>query len=93
MEERKRWDIIGSYGKILEDRKTSVGLETDLPFSKALIRIVILEDLFYQTDLKLQDHLKVAFTDLESFLPNEEFEILNGFNKTLLNTGLSHFSG
>lgn len=73
------WQIISAYGKVLEECSSSVEPESSLPFPKPLIREAICRELAENPDTELRHHLEIAYAQLESFLPPEEFRILEEF--------------
>jgi len=75
----RRWEIISTYGRVLEKRSSSVEKEADLPYTKRLIRRAICEELLENPDMELRAHLEVAFARLESFLPPEDYQVIQAF--------------
>jgi len=74
-----RRSIISAYGQALERCSSPIESETSLPFSKSVIRKAIYEELEENPDIGLRNHLEVAFVQLESFLPTEEYELVTAF--------------
>jgi hypothetical protein len=75
----QRWEIISGYSLVLEKCSSSVEKESDLPFPKNLIRKAIYEELTENPDGELRSHLEIAFVQLESFLPPEEYKVVQDF--------------
>lgn len=76
--------VINDYGKALVERSlsgcTSIGLETELPFPKDVIRLAIAQILLTQDiDEEFRKNLEFGYIELESFLPAKEYEILKPF--------------
>jgi hypothetical protein len=80
--------VINAYGKALEERSLSIGLETKLPFPKDVIRFAIYQVLHIQDlDINFRQDLEAGYIELESFLPAEEYEILEPFYAALTDEG------
>lgn len=79
--QRLRWDIIKSYGKVLGDKKGTYGRESDLPYSKELIRKAIVMELLTNTekDEKITNALETSYLCLEDFLSDDEFKSAQPF--------------
>ena len=83
MKSTQRIEIISAYGNILENRRLIVGRESDLPFPKELIRQALAEELVNPSRPELLNALEIAFLELESFLTDEEFELVSQFLKAV----------
>ena len=57
----QRIDIITAYGKILENRKYTVGRTSDLPFSKEVIRKAIVQELLNPTYKSFLRDMETAY--------------------------------
>jgi hypothetical protein len=79
MDSEFRWKVISSYGRVLERCSSPVERECQLPFPKDIIRRAICQELFQNVDPDLRNHLEVAYAQLESFVPPEEFEVIQDF--------------
>jgi hypothetical protein len=79
LDQRLRREIIAVYGQTLEICCNPVEREADLPFPKGLIRQAIYEELLENPATDLRAHLEVAYIRLESFIPNDEYGILQEF--------------
>lgn len=76
-----RWRVISTYGRVLEKCSSPIELETDLPFPKEMIRQAIREELMENPAGELRSHLEVAYVQLESFLPPEEYKVIQDFKE------------
>ncbi len=74
-----RTEIISAYLKSLDKCQTPVSREADLPFPKHVIRQAIWNELRDDPDSEMRDQLEIAYSQLETFLPPEEYEVLRGF--------------
>ena len=84
MDDEKRWEIIAPYAELVTKLSPlTVGLESDLPFSKSTIRLAIVEEFLHQSDSNVREHLKVALMFVDSFLPPEDFKIIRDYENTL----------
>lgn len=84
MDEKKRWEIIESFGKVLEKISPfTVGLESDLLFPKNLIRLAIVQQFFNETDPEIKERLKTGLILTDSFLPMDEFKIFKDIETTI----------
>jgi hypothetical protein len=86
MDAARRTEILNAYGRVLENRPCSVGRMRDLPFDGGLIRQAILATLFSNHDPQFQEHLKVSLMELESFVSDEEFEVVRKYEAWLTET-------
>ena len=75
----RRRQIIAAYGRILKKYASSVERESILPYPKDLIRLAIHEELLENPETELANHLEIAFAQLEAFLPEPEYQILQQF--------------
>ncbi len=81
---QKRLEIISAYLGKLEQMCSTVALESDLPYEKELIRLAIIEELLENPDTELRGHLEIAYVELESFIPYEDFRVLADFKTASL---------
>lgn len=75
----QRWEIISAYFQLLEEQRGSIGIESDLPYRKDLIRLVILQELVENPNSDCRSHLEIAYVQLEAFIPYEEYKIITDF--------------
>jgi hypothetical protein len=59
--------------------QSPVSREVDLPFPKHVIRRAIWNELSDNPDSEIRDQLEIAYSQLETFLPPEEYVVLRGF--------------
>ncbi len=76
---RERRKIIVSYQELLEKWRTPVGPESVLPFPKNLIAAAIYQELLDNPTCDRRTDLEIAYVQLESFIPDEEYWILSEF--------------
>jgi hypothetical protein len=77
----KRHHIVSTYMKTLDALKSPVRNESELPYSKPLIQKAIIEELYDDPDSEMRGHLEVGFVEIESFIPSEDFELLQTFKE------------
>ena len=82
MSAHQRARIIAAYEAVLNDRSSTVGRESALPFSKDRIRQAILEEL-KETSPENVDALEVGYLELESFVRDDDFEAVVAFEKAV----------
>ncbi len=75
----RRRQIIAAYGRTLKKYASSVERESILPYPKDLIRQAIHEELQENPETELSHHLEIGFAQLEAFLPEREYRILQEF--------------
>jgi hypothetical protein len=71
--------IIVSYQELLEKWRAPVGPESVLPFPKSLIAAAIYQELMDNPTYDRRTDLEIAYVQLESFIPDEEYCILSDF--------------
>jgi len=76
-------EIITVYGKVLENRKYTVGRNSDLPYPKELIREAIIQELLNPTNKSLINALEIAYVALETFVPDNEFVVIREFEEAV----------
>ncbi len=80
----RRLEIISAYLGTLDRVGSAVALESDLPYEKDLIGLAILEELLESPDSELRSHLEIAYIQLESFIPYDDFKVLDDFKNASL---------
>ena len=84
MDDKLRQNIIRAYGLVLERHYSfTVGPESKLPFPKDLIRRAIVEAFLEETDPDQRNTLEHGYIELEAFLPDEEFELVQACHTAL----------
>ena len=73
-----RREIITTYMRTLEQMNGSTGIESDLPYPKELIGRAIVRELIENPESDPKT-LEIAYVQLESFLPFDEFRTLADF--------------
>jgi hypothetical protein len=81
MSAANRGEVITRYGQLLEKYSAPVGRETELPYSKEMIRQAICEELSENPHSEVRSFLEIAFVQLECFLPPEEFKVVHDFKR------------
>jgi hypothetical protein len=76
---QERRKTIASYQELLEKWRASVGPESVLPFPKSLIAAAIYQELMDNPACDRRTELEIAYVQLESFIPDEEYCILSDF--------------
>ena len=76
---RERRKTIASYQELLEKWRAPAGPESVLPFPKGLIAAAIYQQLMDNPTCDRQTDLEIAYVQLESFIPSEEYCILSEF--------------
>jgi hypothetical protein len=85
MDEKTRKTIIQAYGRVLEaSSKYTCGKERDLPFPKKLIRQALAEAILMgKHDQNFRNILGNLLLELETFIPDAEFEQIKTWEDTL----------
>ena len=83
MNEGRSEKIIAEYKKILEDRRYSVGRESDLPFSKDVIRKALVNEFIELKSKSLMREVENAYLELETFISDREFEIIKKYEEDI----------
>ncbi len=78
----RRQGIIASYLETLDSLKSPIRSESELPHSKQAIQTAIVEELVTNPETELRGHLEVAYAEIESFIPAEEYELLQSFKES-----------
>ncbi len=82
--QEKRCRIICAYFKVLDKMGGSVAVDRELPFSRKQIERAILEELSEDPDCDLRRKLEIAYVLLESFVPYDEYRVIEDFKKASL---------
>lgn len=76
-----RWKILSAYRRVLRSCSSTVEKESLLPFPKETIRGAIWAELLENPCGEYRGDLEVAFVQLESFVPDEEFRVIEEFKR------------
>jgi hypothetical protein len=76
--------IICAYLQVLEDMRGSIGIDSELPCPKEQIGEAILRELADDPDGDLRRQLEIAYVLLESFIPVEEYRVIEDFKAASL---------
>jgi hypothetical protein len=76
--------IVSEYRKLLDDRRYSVGKESDLPFSKDVIRKALVSEFIELKSKSLIREIENAYLELETFISDREFEIIRRYEESVL---------
>jgi len=76
-EQRSR--IICAYLQVLEEMRGPIGMDSELPCPKEQIREAIFRELADDPGGDLQHWLEIAYVQLESFIPCEEYRVIEDF--------------
>lgn len=71
--------IIFDYFQKLEAMMGPTALDSDLPYSKELIRRAILDEIVENPNGELRSQLEIAYVQLESFIPYDEHRAIAEF--------------
>ena len=77
----ERAEVLAAFKNTLRNRRLSVGRESELTFPKELISHSLCEELVHPTDPEMLDALEISLSELESFLPDEDFELFCQYEK------------
>ncbi len=80
----RMWRIISAYLLVLEDIKGPIAADSELPFPKELIGQAILQELADDPEGDLRRRLEIAYVRLESFIPYEEYRVIEDFKDVSL---------
>ncbi len=75
----RKWRIISAYLRVLEDMKGPIAVDSELPCPKELIGQAILQELADDPEGDLRRQLEIAYVRLESFIPLEEYRVIEDF--------------
>ena len=76
---RESRKTIASYQKLLEKWRSPIGSESVLPLPKNLIAAAIYQELMDYPTHDRRSEFEIAYVQLESFIPDEEYRILTEF--------------
>jgi vacuolar-type H+-ATPase catalytic subunit A/Vma1 len=79
MSEEEMQEIIDGYTDALISAKHIVGKESELPYQKAKISEVLLQAYKDTEDAEEKEILEEAYMKLESFLSDEDFEMVSKY--------------
>jgi hypothetical protein len=80
----RRWRIISAYLRVLEDMKGPIAVDFELPCPKERIGQAILKELADDPESDLRRQLEIALVRLESFIPYEEYRVIEDFKDASL---------
>ena len=80
----QRFHTICAYLQVLEEMKGPLGVDSELPCPKEQIREAIFRELADDPDGDLQHWLEIAYVLLESFIPCEEYRVIEDFKAASL---------
>ena len=81
---KRRWRIISAYLRVLEDMKGPIAVDSELPLPKERIGQAILQELADDPESDLRRRLEIAYVQLESFIPYEEYRVIEDFKDASL---------
>lgn len=76
-----RSEILAAYEQTLDSHMCPLNRASVLPFSKETIRKAIRDELTENPSHELRDLLEMAFVHLESFVPCDEYELVENFKE------------
>lgn len=76
-----RTKILTAYERVLEAHATPLNRASVLPFSKEAIREAIREELAEDPHNENRSHLEMAFVQLESFVPLDDYQLVENFKQ------------
>jgi hypothetical protein len=77
--EEQRSRIISAYLQVLEDMRGPIALDSELPCPKEQIGEAILRELAGDPEGDLRRQLEIAYVLLESFIPYEDYRVIEDF--------------
>ena len=77
--QEQRADIICAYLQVLEDMRGPIGVDSELPCPKEQIGEAIFRELAGDLEGDLLRMLEIAYVLLESFIPSEEYKVIEDF--------------
>jgi hypothetical protein len=80
----QRASIVRAYLKVLENMQGPIAVDDELPFPKELIGQAILCELAEEPECDQRHRLQIAYILLESFIPYEEYRIIENFKRLSL---------
>ncbi len=81
---KRRRRIISAYLRVLEGMKGPIAVDCELPFPKERIGDAILQELADDPESDLRRRLEIAYVQLESFIPYEEYRVIEDFKDASL---------
>ncbi len=76
--------IISAYLLVLEDMKGPIAVDSELPYPKERIGQAILQELADDPENDLRRQLEIAYVRLESFIPYDEYRVIEDFKDVSL---------
>ena len=80
----RRCRIISAYLRLLENMKGSIAVDSELPCPKEQVGQAILHELADDPEGDLRPQLEIAYVQLESFIPYEEYRVIEDFKDASL---------
>ena len=80
----QRSAVIAAYESFLSKWSEPLGPESALPFPKALIRLAIYLEVLEDPDNDQRNQLEIAYVQLESFVPDDEYRVLSEFKNAVV---------
>ncbi|MFZ2448581.1 MAG: hypothetical protein WAW37_19645 [Syntrophobacteraceae bacterium] len=80
----QRREIVTAYLRVLNRMSGSIAVESDLPCSKRLIRLAIVQELVESPNTEMRSQLEIAYAQLESFVSREEYWVMADFRDASL---------
>ncbi len=77
--QEQRCGIICAYLQVLEDMRGPIGVDSELPCPKEQIGEAIFRELADDPEGDLRRRLEIAYVLLESFIPAEEYRVIEDF--------------
>jgi hypothetical protein len=75
----QRYSIIRAYLQVLDGVKGPLAVDSALPYPKEQIGQAILDELVEDPECDLRRRLEIAYVLLESFIPLEEYRVIEDF--------------
>jgi hypothetical protein len=85
---QQRSRIICAYLQVLEKTRGPVAADDELPFPKEQIAEAILRELEYGSEYDSRRRLEIAYVLLETFIPADEYRIIEEFKAASLSAQL-----
>jgi len=77
--QEQRYRIICAYLQVLEDMGGPIGVDSELPCPKEQIGEAIFRELADDMEGDLRRRLEIAYVLLESFIPSEDYRVIEDF--------------
>jgi hypothetical protein len=77
--QEQRYGIICAYLQVLEDMGGPIGVDCELPCPKEQIGEAIFRELAGDLEGDLRRRLEIAYVLLESFIPSEDYRVIEDF--------------